>query len=160
MRTVYAQYEDNYKLFTFQDYLEAGKPVVVPTNCTLDSEGRLVMGAGLAKLVADRFPDLPSLWAEKPLGEILFTQPEGRVLIRFATKYHYKDRADLGLIGRSARKLRGVIDQLGFAFQPSLFPIYIPQVGCGLGGLDWAEQVYPLLDKIFGDDPRYVCDAP
>lgn len=161
MRPVHDQREDNYRLFTFQDYWEAGKGVVVPTNCVLDDDGRLVMGAGLAKLVRDFNPVLPLYWATLPLGKAIFGQSNGRRMIRFATKYHYREPSNPELIEKSARSMLALVDNVAWALEvANVFPIFIPKVGCGLGGLDWADQVYPLLDKIIGDDPRFVCEPP
>lgn len=160
MRLVYDQQADNHQLFNFEDYLQAGKGVVVPTNCVVYN-GHLVMGAGLAKLAVDYFPLLPLHWAVKPLGAAMFAFHQGLKMIRFATKYHFNDKADLGLIEKSAASLLTLVDSMEWALHPTgVFPIYIPQVGCGLGGLDWADDVYPRLDKVFGDDPRFVCTPP
>ena len=41
-------------------------------------------------------------------------------------------------------------------------PIYMPRIGCGLGGLDWEREVAPIVEKI-SESYRfdiYVCDLP
>lgn len=44
-------------------------------------------------------------------------------------------------------------------------PLYLPRIGCGLGGLSWDDDVKPILDRICAnmeDDEReiniFVCD--
>lgn len=42
-------------------------------------------------------------------------------------------------------------------------PIYMPKIGCGLGGLGWEIEVLPIverLDKTFARVDTYVCDKP
>lgn len=39
-------------------------------------------------------------------------------------------------------------------------PIYMPKIGCGLGGLSWDREVFPIiesLDKSFSRVDTYVC---
>ncbi|MGZ5551303.1 MAG: macro domain-containing protein, partial [Nitrososphaeraceae archaeon] len=46
-------------------------------------------------------------------------------------------------------------------------PVYIPRIGCGLGGLSWVEDVFPLIEradwesrKEYGYDIElFVCDC-
>jgi O-acetyl-ADP-ribose deacetylase (regulator of RNase III) len=38
-------------------------------------------------------------------------------------------------------------------------PLYLPRIGCGLGGLDWDTQVGPILEQLNREDVEiYVCD--
>lgn len=38
-------------------------------------------------------------------------------------------------------------------------PLYMPRIGCGLGGLDWDSQVGPILEQLNSKDVEiYVCD--
>lgn len=41
------------------------------------------------------------------------------------------------------------------------FPIYMPMIGCGLGGLSWDNDVEPIISKLSEQYPHvkiYVCD--
>ena len=39
-------------------------------------------------------------------------------------------------------------------------PLYMPRIGCGLGGLNWDTDVLPLVEKYaaFNGVPVFVCD--
>lgn len=49
-----------------------------------------------------------------------------------------------------------------YAFASSAkLPIYMPPIGCGLGGLNWEQDVEPIvkdLDLMYPDLQLYVCD--
>lgn len=62
------------------------------------------------------------------------------------TKYASLDAIENCLIGMC---LTSQYTQLG---------IYIPKVGCGLGGLDWETEVKPLLKKKFNKCDITVCE--
>lgn len=67
----------------------------------------------------------------------------------FPAKYHYRDNSRLELITASAHQVKAIADR----FQ--LKKIYMPPVGCGLGKLNYEEQVRPILQEILTDD-RFV----
>lgn len=100
---------------------ELGKAalILVSTNAMVNRDGKLVMGRGAAKEAADRFPGLAAAFgaelAERNLvGNVygLLYNPvplEGADLIligAFQVKYHWRDMADLELIGYSTAQLR------------------------------------------------------
>lgn len=120
--------------------------VVIPTNGKIKQNGECVMGAGLALQAKDRFPGL-----SKELGDILSVAGNHVVyfetysLITFPTKDHWKQSSCISLIERSAAELSRLILRQR---------VFVPRVGCGLGGLDWS-QVKPILQKYLNNE-RYV----
>ena len=43
------------------------------------------------------------------------------------------------------------------------YPVYIPRIGCGLGGLNWDKDVEPIMKGLDDDYKRihiFVCDLP
>lgn len=43
------------------------------------------------------------------------------------------------------------------------YPVYIPRIGCGLGGLSWEDQVQPILEQLVDENEIhpvevFVCD--
>lgn len=140
-------------------YLPQGEKeaAAITTNGMLRKNGYAVLGKGQALEAKQLFPGL-----EKRLGEYLFRygnrafymgvhQLGERLtsLVTFPTKHHYRDNSNLELITVSTYQVRSIADK----FQ--LKKIYMPPVGCGLGRLNYEEQVRPILQKILTDD-RFV----
>ena len=107
-----------------------GLPAVVPVNCVG------VMGAGVAKQAAMRYPGLLAAYrshlAELRAGKSVYL-PEYQVVL-FPTKYDWRDGSDLGLIASAARSM------------PCL--AVLPRVGAGLGRLDWSDVKRVLLENL------------
>ena len=124
----------------------------VTTNGIVKSNGRAVMGAGVALSAATIYPD-----CDKHLGR--FIRANGHKvgvfhttnnldnnisLISFPTKYHWKDPSDIKLIEKSAKELMEIIDK-------NLYNVVVltrPGVGCG--GLKW-EDVKKVIEPILDD---------
>lgn len=116
----------------------------------------LIMGAGVAKEAAERYPALPELWGEQTLkhrGHVFFTWVDNGhatsnntdLLIAFPTKNHYKDPSPPGLVLESSVELMQLVDKL------SLKRVLLPRPGCGKGGLNWESEVRPLIAPVLDD---------
>lgn len=130
--------------------------IAITTNGIRRKDGAAVMGAGVAKAAAQRYPGL-----DQRLGDLLAKsgnhvyilhraseepwQDEPRDLVSFPTKHHWRDPSDLQLIRRSAEGLVKAAEHRGWA------SIALPRPGCGLGGLDWEKEVRPLLAELWDD---------
>jgi len=128
------------------DFWEKGEWIVITVNGTIKKDGSCVMGRGVAKEAALRFPKLP-LELGKGLREhenisMVFGQYQ---VITFPVKHNWWERADLELIKESAEILA------------NLFPtkdntkVYMVRPGCGNGGLKW-EDVKPVIAELLGDN--------
>lgn len=131
---------------------EEGHLLVIPTNVGFNSSGENIMGAGLAKQAALRFPDLPKLYGDycqKTKEEsqvVLFNHMK---LIMFPTKalntlqpwLSWKNNSTLELIEQSAKQL----NQIKLTRQEKEI-IVLPLVGCGHGGLR-PSDVIPILKR-------------
>lgn len=126
--------------------------VVVTTNTTLRRDGSAVMGAGLAKEAVERYPGIDvrlgkhinvfydRLYIEKPV-------------ICLPTKRDWKRNSRMIWIEKGCHELVDfgrILKDLG-----NTDPIYLPKLGCGLGGLNWEREVRPVMDAILEDD-RFV----
>lgn len=130
------------------EILSVADAVCVTTNGIVKSDGRLVMGAGVALAFANKWPEL-----SRDLGG--FVEDEGNIvnyveylncpmIISFPTKHHYREGSDIGLIKRSALQLMEIIEE----FQ--LSRVYLPRPGTGLGKLSWEtvrKAISSLLDN-------------
>lgn len=142
-----------------RDLFACGADALVnPVNCGG------VMGAGLALEFKRRFPDNYAAYREacergavRP-GRVLVydrrpaSQP--RFVINFPTKRSWRDSSRLQDVAAGLGDLAHVTRELGIA------SLAVPALGCGLGGLDWAD-VRPLVDSAFaGAAARVLVYAP
>lgn len=131
---------------------------VVTTNGVIRKNGDAVLGKGQALEAKKLFPRM-----EQQLGEYLrrygnraFYMGTRQVgdhltsLVTFPTKHHYRDNSDPDLIIRSAVQLKEI------AAKFHLSKVYLPPVGCGLGKLDYAKQVQPILQQVLDSDQFVV----
>ncbi len=125
---------------------------VIPTNTTIRSDGKAVMGAGLAKEAAERFPGLPERLAEhiKIFGEGIYTEMP---IVCLPTKHNWRQPSRIEWIEQGCRDLYRFGQLLSSVGHEQ--PIFLPKLGCGLGGLNWERQVRPLVDTILEGD-RFV----
>ena len=126
--------------------------ICVTTNGIVKKDGSAVMGAGIAKMFAQKYPSLPKNLGEKIkaggnhaylLGAVMDKQ---YAILSFPTKEHFKDKSDIELIKRSCRELVAIADRY------HLQHIYFPAPGCGLGGLilkDVCAEIEKILDDRF-----------
>lgn len=124
--------------FTRGDLFASGADILVnPVNCVG------VQGAGLARQFRERFPALDAEYRQACADGILMLgtpvlSSDGRVLW-FPTKHHWRDRSQESDIDRG---LQAFVAQWGEDPRSWAFPA----LGCGLGGLDWAD-VRPLIER-------------
>lgn len=121
--------------------------VLATTNGVARRDGSLVMGAGAAKALAERFPELPRILGKqvnpgKPYG-LIVVELKGFRVGGFQTKHHWQDPANPALIAYSARMLRAYL-----MAHPDLRG-HLPLPGVGLGGLK-EDQVLPVLERELG----------
>jgi hypothetical protein len=128
----------------------------ITTNGIIKKNGDAVMGAGLAKEAAIRYPQLPLL-----LGSALFsagnrvhlllpmkqTDWHHNWLVSFPTKNDWKDKSDMDLIAKSCKELVRMSDNMRWR------KVLLPRVGCGLGQLSW-DDVRVVLEEFL--DNRFV----
>lgn len=119
--------------------------LVNPVNCVG------VMGKGLAKEFAKRFPEIIEPYKMDcesgtiRLGWVkLYYVKEGRRVVCFPTKGHWMSRSSLQDIDDALFSLRVL------AIQHGLESMAIPALGCGLGGLQW-KDVQPMISENLGD---------
>jgi hypothetical protein len=134
-------------LWSYED--RKGFIILIPTNGFIKNDGTGVMGAGVARQAAERYPDLPRL-----LGESL--QRRGNVVSRltqqfysFPTKHEWMDDSDLKLIRKSTKRLRAIAEA-----NPNIKYI-LPKPGTGNGRLAW-EKVKPIVETL--PDNVFVID--
>jgi len=113
-----------------------------------------VMGKGIALQFKLAFPDNYTAYetackrSEVQIGEMFLfhRQNNPRVIINFPTKRHWKGKSKIEDIKAGLKALIEVVKK------ERITSIAVPPLGCGNGGLDWAE-VHPLIAQAFSELP-------
>jgi hypothetical protein len=128
-----------------------GRWVVITTNGDIKNDGTCVMGRGVAKQAADRFPELPYELGKRIVsaGNVVNVFEDLKI-ITLPVKHHWKDKADLNLIEKSLQQL------VAWADKPPRKhgKFYMVRPGCSNGKRDWESEVKPLCEKYL--DNRFV----
>ena len=111
-----------------------------------------VMGAGLAKQFKQRYPEMYKsyrrfcLAGQFQIGMLqLYEAKDGKVVCNFPTKNHWEEASKLEHIEAGLQKFVGTYQEKG------IVSVAFPKLGCGLGGLDWDQQVEPMMRKYLDD---------
>ena len=105
-----------------------------------------VMGKGIALEFKNRYPDMfcryQELCESKQLdvGRLFLWRKSEKWVLLFPTKKHWRNPSKLEYIESGLQKFVENWDKLGAE------AVAFPRLGCGNGGLDWAE-VKPLMEK-------------
>ena len=113
-----------------------------------------VMGKGVALQFKESFPDAARSYIDAAkrgdvkVGRVLVTESHSLSgpgwIIHFPTKRHWRNPSKLEWVREGLDDLRSVIVELGIS------SIALPPLGCGNGGLDWAD-VRPVIESALGD---------
>jgi len=132
--------------------------LVNPVNCVG------VMGKGLAKGFKQLFPECVPPYEEAcsretlSPGKLIFVrtcvQPDlfctaRPAIILFPTKKHWRGKSQLRWIEAGLQKLKNSYRDWGIA------SVAIPQLGCGLGGLEW-KDVKEVIERLFEQEDLEV----
>ena len=154
-----------------------GLCLVVTTNGFVKYNGECVMGRGIAKQIATKFPEVPKLLGnvikqngncvnEIKKGLISFpVKPEyviydGNNVVKHAMKNYtigqkvagFHAKADIKIIERSLQEIVKYANS-----NPQIKFFCIPRAGCGAGELDWYKEIRPLFRKYL-DERFIVCN--
>lgn len=126
--------------------------VCITTNGDVTRAGRAAMGRGVALEAKQKFArdglDARLGWMLGSAGNRVYPLAVGGPydLFSFPVKHHWREKADLDLIEKSAHELDFFVTRGGYDV------VLLPRPGCGNGGLDWVD-VKPRID--FLDDRYY-----
>ena len=141
------------------DLFKSGAEALVnPVNC------KGVMGKGIALEFKKRFPEcIPPYKDACDAGKLvpgvllfvrLTVQPDlfgsrRPGVILFPTKKHWRDKSRIEWLNQGLACLKDCYLRWGVK------SIAMPQIGCGLGGLEW-EIVRPVIEQYFSEEPIEV----
>ena len=128
------------------DIFESEAEVLVnPVNC------KGVMGKGLALQFKNRFPQIYETY-HRDCGKgalkagfcYFYHHYNGKVVACLTTKDDWREMSKLNWVKSGIRQLRALMEDGHFT------SVAIPQVGCGLGGLDWNRVRPMILEELHG----------
>lgn len=126
------------------------------------------MASGIAKTIREKFPRAYQTY---------MNNPKGKEMLGTAHIVCVDEEADLHVANVYTQVFYGygggryaslyAIEE-GMTFVGSIAEgyqqnIYMPRIGCGLGGLDWNTEVGPLMERVadtFKTIDIHVCDLP
>lgn len=127
--------------------LSKADAICFTSNGILNSNGHLVMGAGVAKAFKHRFPGLDAKAGDAVMrnGNLcqIVSLEYGTPIIAFPTKQDWRDSSDIGLIRKSSLELMELVERENWN------KVALPRPGCRNGGLNWKdvkEAIEPILD--------------
>jgi len=136
------------KIGNVWDLADSNSAICILTNNSV-LDGKNPMGGGIAYEALQRNEHLDEVVAKAIKYNVMFLARDietNAVLLRFPTKHSiYDASSSLDLIKSSLHSLHL------FAKSNPATTIYLPQPGCGIGGLDWIKDVRPLCVEILGD---------
>lgn len=148
----------NFKIGNFLE--QEANVYIFLANGQLNSKGELIMGAGAARAVKEKYPAVPYYLGEriKDVGDKA-TRDDGQTayvyyvcsylcFLALQTKFHWREYSPLSLIDDSLLVLRNTLIE-----KPTHWTFSMAYPGIGKGGLK-KEEVEPLLHQyldILGD---------
>ncbi len=137
-------------IYTEQSIFESPADILgCPVNCMG------TMGAGLAKEFKKRFKGLEIKYktacqeGKMQIGKCRYFGINDKLICLFPTKNHWRDKTKLRYIYNGLAHFTDLqLPLLYFKdkFNKTDIKISFPQLGCGLGGLDWESQVKPIME--------------
>ena len=127
--------------------------ITTARNCVIahgvNCQGK--MASGVAKAIKEKWPSVYDVFMQCEtgagmLGAAKFVRvEEDTVVFNCYTQFRYgydgKAYANTRAIDQSLRTVFYFAEQTGQ-------PVCIPKIGCGLGGLDWDEDVKPIVEEL------------
>jgi O-acetyl-ADP-ribose deacetylase (regulator of RNase III) len=141
-------------------WLSEADLICIPTNSTLDKNGRLVMGAGLALQAKRRHPELPLLFGDQIKRHYGF---QNYGLIRCECQSYNIGALQTKTDWRLASSEKLILDSLQVLVlaieQNNIKKVALPLLGAGCGGLSKARSLL-LITQALGHiaDRIILCD--
>jgi len=118
-----------------------------------------IMGKGIALEFKKRFPKNFEIYKGVcdanmlSIGDILIVH-DGKTIINFPTKIHWRDKSKYEYIQSGLRNLREELKDL------NITSVAIPALGCGFGGLDWKIVKKMIVDELNDCDTCFYVYEP
>ena len=110
-----------------------------------------VMGKGIAKTFKDIYPQMFAEYQrlcemrQFQIGSLWLFKTPNKWVLNFPTKQHWRAPSKIEYIEAGLKKFVAVYPRFGITSAA------FPKLGCGNGGLNWENQVAPLMNQYLGD---------
>jgi len=123
------------------------------------------MASGVAKVIRKKWPQAYFEYVSSPVGKAMLgacrlVQVEDDESLWVANLYTQVFYGYGGGKYASADAIESALDHCGLCAEVYDLPIFMPRIGCGLGGLDWEKDVAPVVEAA-SEKHRvdiFVCD--
>jgi O-acetyl-ADP-ribose deacetylase (regulator of RNase III) len=111
------------------------------------------MGSGVAKAIRQKWPYVYSVYMEHDpiLGTVDYVNVGSDLWV--ANCYTQERYGYDGQRYANPNSIRSCLESLACLSVYGEWPIYLPKIGCGLGGLNWEIDVEPLLREANDANP-------
>jgi len=124
------------------------------------------MGSGIALAIMRKWPFVYESYKENGTGKHLLGLTEfymrsehpKLVIANGYTQINYGSDGKRYADPHAVAKCTNAAVEYAEAFD---LPVYMPKIGCGLGGLSWEDEVKPIIEKVSSDFPDvniFICD--
>lgn len=135
-------------IYTRTNIFESNAQILVNTVNTVG-----VMGKGLAKEFKRLYPDMFLQYQKYcenkqfTIGKLQIYKTANKWILNFPTKEDWRNSSKLEYIDKGLKKFVDEYERLGIK------SISFPMLGCGNGGLDWENEVKPLMQRYLKNLP-------
>lgn len=115
-----------------------------------------VMGKGIALLFKQRYPEMYHQYrklcqaGELEVGKLFIYRAADKIIVNFPTKKHWRSPSRLEYVEA------GLKEFVRHYPEYEISSLSFPQLGCGQGGLNWEQEVQPVMEGYLKDLPTPV----
>ncbi len=114
------------------------------------------MGAGIAKTFKTKYYVMYKEY-KRLCGDCRFNIGEGFIYKTEEGKYIFNLATQGNLSGASVENVYLCLEWMKEQMKKlQISGLAMPKIGCGLGGLDWLNDVYPIVEEVFGGEVLIV----
>ena len=134
--------------YVASDLFQSPAQVLVNTVNTVG-----VMGKGIALQFMRIYPEMfkqYQIYCEKgqfDIGQLWLYKSPQKWVLNFPTKRDWHDKSKIEYVEAGLKRFIEIYEPEGIT------SISFPRLGCGLGGLDWENEVRPLMERYLGSLP-------
>jgi len=122
------------------------------------------MGSGVAKAIKEKWPIIYDIYMTKAKGKHMLGVADVVPIKEDLYVANCYTQVFYGYGGgryASPDAIRSCLADMVVHADYHEIPLYMPKIGCGLGGLDWDREVRPIIEKLdefFGSIEINVCE--